>query len=54
MNELGLYPGAQIEIVAAGSWGRPVMLRVGMSKFAVCQKLAKQIFIQFPAHPQSA
>ena len=48
MNELGLYPGAHVEVVAAGTWGRPVMLRVGSGKIAVCQKLAKQIFIQSP------
>ena len=48
MNELGLYPGAQVEVLAAGTWGRPVMLRIGSGKIAVCQKLAKQIFIQPP------
>ena len=54
MNELGLYPGAQVEVVAAGTWGRPVMLRVGSGKIAVCQKLAKQIFIQAPQDPYAA
>ena len=54
MNELGLYPGAQVEVLAAGTWGRPVMLRIGSGKIAVCSKLAKQIFIQPPGLLQAS
>jgi ferrous iron transport protein A len=44
LSELGLVPGARVRIVQNG--GGPLLLKLGDSRFAIGQGMAKKVFVE--------